>query len=154
MPETRLTHRRIAGFDGLRALAVILVVITHAGLLRQLEASPLFQLVHGKTGVRVFFVLSGYLITSLLLSEHRFSGQVSYGNFVARRALRIFPLYFLFLAVVTALYMANLWRTNPAGLPYACMSEQGVVEAGRHEVVEVHTKGWRIQTASDAVLRR
>lgn len=110
---------RIAGLDGLRALSVIAVVLTHAGVYQWLQVSTLLPLMHGSTGVRVFFVLSGFLITRLMLQEHDRHGRVSYARFIMRRALRIFPLYVLFLSIVTALWFAGLWKGPGGGLAYA-----------------------------------
>src|SRR5215467_14506354 len=68
--------------EGLRAIAVLLVVLDHAGV----------QLMRGGyIGVDVFFVLSGFLITGLLLREHDRVGRVSLPEFYARRARRILP---------------------------------------------------------------
>ena len=69
--------------DGLRAIAIILVLFSH--LLHW--ALPLA----GWVGVDVFFVLSGYLITSILVRELQENGKISFGNFYARRALRLLP---------------------------------------------------------------
>jgi peptidoglycan/LPS O-acetylase OafA/YrhL len=83
--------------DGLRAIAVLLVLGFHAGL-------PGF---HGaRAGVDVFFVLSGFLITSLLLDEHRRTGAIRLGAFYMRRALRLYPA--LVVAVAGALTLALL----------------------------------------------
>lgn len=73
---------RLHSLDGLRAFAVLLVLATHAdqGLLPG-----------GVVGVEVFFVLSGYLITFLLLREHDAHGRISLRRFYARRALRLYP---------------------------------------------------------------
>jgi len=79
--------------DGLRALSVIAVLLYHAGL----KWIP-----GGFLGVEVFFVISGYLITSLLLSEWVEKGCISFSNFWLRRARRLFPaLFLLILAVIS-----------------------------------------------------
>ncbi len=81
----------LAGLDGLRALAVIAVVLYHAGV----DFVPA-----GFLGVEIFFVISGYLITSLLLSEHAATSAVSLRRFWMRRARRLLPALFLLVAAV------------------------------------------------------
>ncbi|HTT12749.1 MAG TPA: acyltransferase [Burkholderiaceae bacterium] len=130
---------RIAGLDGLRALAVISVVLTHYGVFAGLEQSAVLPLVHGLTGVRAFFVLSGFLITRLLLQEYEQNGRISYPNFIARRALRIFPLYFLFLVLASLLFMAGYWRTTPGGLVYAWLYVYNFVPPSLYDPVLAHT---------------
>lgn len=78
--------------DGVRAIAIVGVLLTHAGV-------PLFEA--GWLGVDLFFALSGFLITTLLLEEHARVGAVSYKDFLARRALRLMPAYFLYVGVIT-----------------------------------------------------
>ncbi|MFE1444668.1 acyltransferase family protein [Streptomyces sp. NPDC058739] len=68
--------------QGLRAVAVSLVALSHAGVT---------QIAGGYIGVDVFFVISGFLITSLMLREHQRSGKIALGKFYARRALRLLP---------------------------------------------------------------
>jgi peptidoglycan/LPS O-acetylase OafA/YrhL len=77
-------------------VAVTLVVLTHAQVPR---------LAGGYVGVDVFFVISGFLITSLLLREHAATGRVALGRFYARRALRLLPAACL----VTAVTLAGAW---------------------------------------------
>ena len=81
----------LAGLDGLRALAVLAVVLYHAGV----DFVPA-----GFLGVEIFFVVSGYLITSLLLSEHAATSAVSLRRFWVRRARRLLPAVGLLVAVV------------------------------------------------------
>jgi peptidoglycan/LPS O-acetylase OafA/YrhL len=97
---------RIRALDGLRGLAILLVFVTHAVALPLHPASRLDQAVRtwahaGWTGADLFFVISGFLITGILLDAR---GRPRWlRNFFVRRALRIFPLYFGALAVVIGL---------------------------------------------------
>jgi len=86
-------QRYMPGLDGLRAIAVLAVIAFH----EQFSWAP-----GGLLGVGVFFTLSGYLITDLLLSKWLATGSASLGNFWARRARRLLPALFVMLAVVTA----------------------------------------------------
>ncbi len=90
--------RRFASLDGLRCLAVLPVIWHHST-----PAPPAGVLGRGPLGVDLFFVISGFLITALLLRERREHGSVAIGRFYARRALRIFPAYYL----VLGLYLAR-----------------------------------------------
>ena len=83
--------RYMPGLDGLRAFAVTGVLLYHA---------TLNWIPGGFLGVDVFFVISGYLITSLLLAEFRNQGQIGLGQFYLRRARRLLPALFLLLGVV------------------------------------------------------
>src|ERR1700733_14988732 len=94
MPKpTRPGQRYMPGLDGLRAVAVLAVIAFH----EQFSWAP-----GGLLGVRVFFTLSGYLITDLLLSQFRAHGNLRLGEFWLRRARRLLPALFVMLAVVTA----------------------------------------------------
>jgi peptidoglycan/LPS O-acetylase OafA/YrhL len=98
--ETRpTTLRYLPGLDGLRAISVLAVMVFHHYLIGGHEVgwAP-----GGFLGVEVFFVVSGYLITSLLLSERRETGGVSLRRFYLRRARRLLPALFTLLAVVVA----------------------------------------------------
>jgi peptidoglycan/LPS O-acetylase OafA/YrhL len=96
-------HREsIPSLDGLRAISIGMVILGHAYVPTSLWARMLFA--HAGLGVRIFFVISGYLITRLLLEEVRRFGNVSLPLFYARRALRILPAFLLF---VTALLVLN-----------------------------------------------
>ena len=75
--------------DGLRAISILLVLTVHLRLIA--PHSKAFLPLGGFLGVDVFFVISGFLITSLLLAEHRQSGSISLRNFYYRRILRLFP---------------------------------------------------------------
>ena len=93
-----LDQRVIPSLDGLRALAVSTVMIYHAG----------YQWMPGGQGVTLFFVLSGFLITWLLLREDRETGTVSLRKFYVRRSLRIFPAFYTYwLAIVGLLFVTG-----------------------------------------------
>lgn len=94
----------IKGFDGVRAGAISAVILTHInvhGALyhRGYVSEGLVNSINGSAGVQAFFVLSGFLITHLLIQEQHKTERVSLRNFYVRRALRILPVYLL---VVTA----------------------------------------------------
>ncbi|MCZ0997287.1 acyltransferase [Streptomyces mirabilis] len=86
-------HSLRLDIQGLRAVAVTLVVLSHAGV---------SQVSGGYVGVDVFFVISGFLITSLLLRELATTGRLSVRTFYARRALRLLPASSLVIAVTLA----------------------------------------------------
>lgn len=84
----------IPSLDGIRACAVGIVFLAHAGLSR---------FVPGEFGVTVFFFLSGFLITTLLRMEFSRTGSISLRDFYLRRVLRIFPPLYLVLTAATTL---------------------------------------------------
>jgi peptidoglycan/LPS O-acetylase OafA/YrhL len=94
--------QRIPSLDGVRALSILLVVLGH--LAKRGHAPGAFWENYSITGVRIFFVLSGYLITQILLTEHRLTSAINLKKFYLRRALRIFPAAFVFMALVSAFY--------------------------------------------------
>lgn len=97
--------------DALRALAIVAVIYAH--FWDQTSSA-------GHLGVRLFFVISGYLITSILV-EAQASGANSgavWRSFVVRRALRIFPAYYALVAVILALNVTNAREAAPWALTY------------------------------------
>ena len=86
----------IKSLDGVRAIAIVLVMSLHTGIMH-----------YGWVGVQLFFVLSGYLITGILWKEKNRSGPIplKFRKFWVRRSLRIFPLYFGYLFVLTITYL-------------------------------------------------
>ncbi|PZE26387.1 acyltransferase [Curtobacterium sp. MCBD17_028] len=95
---------RLSALDGLRGIAVALVVIGHAtGAIGLHLPVGLGLFDEGGRGVTVFFVLSGFLITSILLREQDRSGRIDLPAFYSRRAFRILPAFYVFLAVVSVL---------------------------------------------------
>lgn len=97
------SFHRLPSLDGFRAIAVMMVVGYHAMSCEGFPGSwyePWRHVWLGPLGVRIFFVLSGFLITGLLLQEERESGSISLRNFYVRRVLRLFPVYYAFLGAV------------------------------------------------------
>ena len=122
---------RLPSLDGWRAISIVLVLGGHA---RRVPNCPeivpqIFDnIVNAAMGVRCFFVISGLLITWLLIGEQQATGKVSLRHFYIRRALRILPVYYTFLGVLLCLqwftpfaqsrenWIANLsFTTNFAG---------------------------------------
>jgi peptidoglycan/LPS O-acetylase OafA/YrhL len=93
-------RKTFGSLDGLRAVAIIGVVWHHAA------HGPLFFAEQGAKGVHLFFALSGFLITTLLLRERGRNGNISLRGFYIRRSLRIFPLYYTVLLGYTLLVLA------------------------------------------------
>ena len=96
------------GLDGLRAIAVIAVLLYHGQDLTGI--SSVLEPQGGFLGVEVFFVISGFLITALLLREHEMTGTIGLKDFWVRRARRLLPALYVFLAGTIAL--AALFATD------------------------------------------
>lgn len=94
--------RRIQGLDGVRAIALLIVLVAHAAATPQFFWPGLLDVFPhaGKFGVLLFFVLSGYLQTRLLLGDEQRLGKISPRRFYAKRLLRIVPLLLVYLAFV------------------------------------------------------
>ncbi len=101
----------IPSLDGLRALSILIVIMYHI-LLKGWPGTefsfPLSIIFHGSMGVNIFFVISGFLITRLLLQEEAESGTISLKNFYIRRAFRIFPAYYFLVLVLLALQLFSV----------------------------------------------
>ena len=98
---SRHESHRIPSLDGIRALSIALVVAWHLSTSGSAPwLAPLWRIDSGNLGVRIFFVISGYLITSLLLAEHARTGTINLRRFYFRRALRIMPAFYFFLCAM------------------------------------------------------
>jgi peptidoglycan/LPS O-acetylase OafA/YrhL len=98
--------RHIPSLDGLRALSVLLVITLHTLLRDALYKDIPFAyrlLGNGSLGVFIFFVISGYLITTLLLRERERTGRISLKSFYIRRGFRILPPLYLYVFFLVAL---------------------------------------------------
>jgi peptidoglycan/LPS O-acetylase OafA/YrhL len=135
-PGDRPTLNHVRGLDGIRALSVLAIIAFHSGL----SSVP-----GGFYGVDAFFVLSGFLITSLLVGEWGETGTIRLRRFWARRARRLLPALFLLIAVIgivlvavppvlatphvlgdalsTVFYVSN-WYSIHAGAGYFSLSDQ------------------------------
>lgn len=102
-PRFRLGHR--AELDGLRGIAVVLVVVYHLDTMWPDLGRALLP--GGYLGVDLFLVLSGFLITSLLIGEHQATGAIARRAFFARRALRLVPALVALLAAVLAVAVVD-----------------------------------------------
>jgi peptidoglycan/LPS O-acetylase OafA/YrhL len=90
---------RIPSLDGLRALSILLVIACHCSLKFHTDAFRDF----GSIGVSVFFVISGFLITTLLFNEFQYAGNINLRAFYIRRIFRILPAFYVFLASMALL---------------------------------------------------
>jgi len=95
---------RVASLDGLRAISVSLVYLSHLG------SNSDFVAAAGLIGVRIFFVISGFIITKLLIDERATTGRVSLKAFYLRRTYRIFPACYAYVAFILVLAGAGLAR--------------------------------------------
>jgi len=141
-----IERRHFGALDGLRALSILPVVWHHC------SPVPMPGLAgRGATGVALFFAISGFLITTLLLREQRRTGAISLSRFWARRALRIFPLYYavLGLTVLHTLWLvapgpqrAHFFRSLPA---FATYTTNWFVDFRVHHPV-IFTYSWSLAT--------
>ena len=111
--------RRIHSLDGLRAFSILLVVIGHVAGTVNAPAwlTPLHKL--GNFGVTIFFVISGFLITHLLLEEMAREGRISLKGFYLRRIARIFPAFYFYILCVLIAHHFGYLSLLPGDLLHA-----------------------------------
>jgi peptidoglycan/LPS O-acetylase OafA/YrhL len=102
---------RIHSLQGVRAICISLVLLAHVAGTRNFPGSRILE-AYGNPGVRIFLILSGYLITSQLIKEKEKTGSISLRRFYARRAYRIFPAAYAFMAIAIATHWRELSRAN------------------------------------------
>lgn len=95
-----LGRRYFEELDGIRAISVLLVFTVH-----QDYEGEFWRSLNGGAGVSIFFVLSGFLITTLALREEAKLGRLRLGSFYLRRAFRIYPLYLAVLAIYVVMVL-------------------------------------------------
>ncbi len=128
---------RVAALDGVRGVAIIAVIGLHA-----FNWPP-----DGGRGVDVFFVLSGFLITTLLLNERAATGRVSFPAFYARRARRLLPALLVMVAAYVAVSLATAHRVGHAavaGLIAASFTTNLFVSTGHDDLAGALTHTWSL----------
>jgi peptidoglycan/LPS O-acetylase OafA/YrhL len=125
------TQRSVPSLDGLRAISIAFVFIAHLTGTRHFPGalSPLSKLGLGEFGVRVFFVISGYLITSILLDELQRKGSINLSRFYFRRMMRLFPASYFLIAVTAILAMIGLVHLERWDLTFALTYTMNFYEA-------------------------
>ena len=109
--------KRIPSLDGLRAISILMVVVGHMG--KSGHGPRIFWDVYAALGVKIFFVISGYLITTILLREHERTNTISLRDFYIRRAYRILPAAFVFMLLMSAIYWQQVrWWNLAAAVFY------------------------------------
>jgi peptidoglycan/LPS O-acetylase OafA/YrhL len=96
--------KRIPSLDGFRAISILLILFCHSRLSAGFPGAFADVARQAEVGVTIFFVISGFLITNLLLVEESKNGSISIGSFYLRRVFRILPVYFLYTVFIL------LWR--------------------------------------------
>src|SRR3954471_3186372 len=113
-------NSRVASLDGLRAISIAFVILGHLAGTRGFPiVSASIPAAFASLGVRVFFVISGFLITRLLLIEQEKHGSVRLSTFYFRRAFRIFVPYYAFLAAVAIAARVGWLELAPGDMGYA-----------------------------------
>jgi peptidoglycan/LPS O-acetylase OafA/YrhL len=108
---------RLPCLDGWRAVSILLVLGDHSQLVSGFPSSwtgAFSWFFDGNLGVRFFFVISGFLITHLLIRENERKGRISLRDFYVRRALRILPVYYVFLLAAGALSCFGGFHQRPS----------------------------------------
>ncbi|MBC9910577.1 acyltransferase family protein [Chitinophaga varians] len=123
-----------SGFNGLRAIAVILVLLFHGEILTSVTAN-------GWIGVDLFFVISGFLITNILINQK--GTDNFFINFYSRRSIRIFPLYYLVVIGVSVILFVS--RSNEvADLPYYYLYLQNFKAATTEKYIVLLGHTWSL----------
>ena len=137
---------RIPYLDGLRAYSIIVVILMHS-LEHQNWLGPVSFLrpvvADGQLGVRVFFVLSGFLISTLLLDELEQNGKISIRGFYERRIARIFPAFYLYIGIIFVLTLFGVLSIYPATLAASATFTWNIFHTWRRVLPYDSVLGWR-----------
>ncbi|HUM04825.1 MAG TPA: acyltransferase [Terriglobales bacterium] len=112
---------RLHSLQGLRAVCITLVVLSHVSGTQHFPRVHMLE-IYGNLGVRIFLVVSGYLITAQLVREYERSGRISLKMFYVRRAFRIFPAAYVFMFVAAATHWSVLRAGNIATALAYCVN--------------------------------
>jgi peptidoglycan/LPS O-acetylase OafA/YrhL len=107
-PPLEKPRQRIPSLDGLRAISILVVMLGHVAFACHFQNWITDTYAH--YGVLVFFVISGYLITTLLLKEESMFGSISLSRFYLRRTFRIFPVAYLYLLAMIPFVAMAAWK--------------------------------------------
>jgi peptidoglycan/LPS O-acetylase OafA/YrhL len=138
VPEiTPQTSTRLPGLDGLRAFAVVRVIVHHyIGVIpisfARYDIAPILAAImtNAHFGADIFFVLSGFLITWLLLKEERKTGTLNIRRFYVQRAIRILPPYLFCIIVLAALGLAGVVALGPNDVVSSLLFFRNCASAG------------------------
>lgn len=112
----------IPSLNTLRFFGALSVIFLHLGsknYFKEMGLQNYHVLFSGNTGVQLFYVLSGFLITSLAIKEYQITNNFSFKDFFFRRALRLFPLYYLAILIVLILQIFSLTKVHPISYIFA-----------------------------------
>src|SRR4051812_42605748 len=112
MLNETVKHERIPSLDGLRAISILIVLGYHLLWTYQFKNDDVRiwkVILSGDFGVHIFFVISGFLITGILLREEKAQGKIDISKFYLKRIFRIFPAYYFYLLVV---YILNTFLVS------------------------------------------
>lgn len=114
----------IKGFDTIRGISIILVLLTHLGLYKHLPENDFIRkriwlIISGGTGVQIFFTLSGFLITKILLHELNTFNSINFKYFYVRRFLRLLPPLILFYLAIGILMHFRMIHTTSVGFLFS-----------------------------------
>ncbi len=133
--------RYIPCLDGLRAFAILLVIFSHLII----TGNPpwfkfLFDFWHaGAVGVRLFFLISGFLITTILNRELEKKGKIDFGKFFMRRLLRIFPAFYFYLLVLLVLSHLSVIKVQTEAILFGFLYIQNLVV---YQNVQIFPTSW------------